>query len=281
MASQWYYARNGQKYGPITSAQLTNLAKTGQLLPSDLIWKDGMPQWVAAGRSAQLFSQQQPSPLVGTPAPFESPVVVDVRSSTTHIRGSSQRRKRQRGLIISASVLTVCFLLIGSALLARSRSQAPPQSHRKQDARKDAGHVPNAGDVALPSDSDTSTLAEKANVQRDLSSVKNKIREIRPGMTDSEVLGLLGCTPDALLTIDQSLAGEPYHLSKNDGTEHEFYSSLRHAIHHAGTRMCWATGPLGITVHYQRQGEKQLRVVFVSDADSGYFLDAVTASQSK
>jgi serine/threonine protein kinase len=55
MASQWFYARGGQKCGPVTSAELKAMARNGQLVASDLIWKEGMKEWVLAASSAQLF----------------------------------------------------------------------------------------------------------------------------------------------------------------------------------------------------------------------------------
>lgn len=46
MADQWYVGRNGQKAGPYTTEQLRQLAVAGQLVASDLLWKQGLEQWV-------------------------------------------------------------------------------------------------------------------------------------------------------------------------------------------------------------------------------------------
>ncbi len=49
MAQSWYLSRNGQRTGvPISVTQLRALAQRGQLLPADLVWTEGMPQWVPA-----------------------------------------------------------------------------------------------------------------------------------------------------------------------------------------------------------------------------------------
>jgi len=46
MASEWFYTRDGKsKAGPVASAQLKALARSGQLLPTDMVWKEGMAQW--------------------------------------------------------------------------------------------------------------------------------------------------------------------------------------------------------------------------------------------
>lgn len=44
----YFYSRNGEKSGPFSAEQFKTLAVTGKLLPSDLVWKEGMPQWVSA-----------------------------------------------------------------------------------------------------------------------------------------------------------------------------------------------------------------------------------------
>jgi hypothetical protein len=57
MATLWYYGRAGQKLGPVSSAQLKDLAASGNLGPADLVWKDGMAEWVAANRIKGLFAE--------------------------------------------------------------------------------------------------------------------------------------------------------------------------------------------------------------------------------
>jgi hypothetical protein len=56
MASEWFYARDGQKHGPYSSPQLRAMAQSGELLRTDLIWKNGMADWRPAGETTQLFA---------------------------------------------------------------------------------------------------------------------------------------------------------------------------------------------------------------------------------
>ena len=51
MAEQWYYAKGGQQHGPINAEGLKQLAATGRLQPSDLVWREGMPAWRKPARS--------------------------------------------------------------------------------------------------------------------------------------------------------------------------------------------------------------------------------------
>jgi hypothetical protein len=39
--ANWCYAKDGQQYGPIASAQLKLLARSGELQPDDLVCKEG------------------------------------------------------------------------------------------------------------------------------------------------------------------------------------------------------------------------------------------------
>jgi len=60
MSQQWYYGRSGQHSGPISSQALKELANCGKLLPSDLVWKDGLSEWVEAKKIKGLFPPEDP-----------------------------------------------------------------------------------------------------------------------------------------------------------------------------------------------------------------------------
>jgi hypothetical protein len=63
--AEWHYSRGNEQYGPVSSAQLKQMAAGGQLQPTDLIWKDGMPGWLAAGKIKGLFDA---APAAAAPA---------------------------------------------------------------------------------------------------------------------------------------------------------------------------------------------------------------------
>jgi len=63
MADQWYYAHQGQQSGPVSTEQLKQLAASGQIQPSDLVWKQGMAAWAAASTVEGVLSAS------GSPAP--------------------------------------------------------------------------------------------------------------------------------------------------------------------------------------------------------------------
>lgn len=55
MAADWYYSKNGHEWGPIPASQLKNLAVKGALEPSDLVWQEGMAEWINAENVHGLF----------------------------------------------------------------------------------------------------------------------------------------------------------------------------------------------------------------------------------
>jgi hypothetical protein len=43
--NQWYLARDGQQYGPLTDAELAKFVELGHLQPADLLWREGFTEW--------------------------------------------------------------------------------------------------------------------------------------------------------------------------------------------------------------------------------------------
>lgn len=66
----WYYMVGDKRRGPVSDAQLKALAESGSLRPTDLVWRDGMPNWATASGLPGLFPHAlatQP-PAVMTPS---------------------------------------------------------------------------------------------------------------------------------------------------------------------------------------------------------------------
>ncbi len=55
MPTEWYVRRNEKKLGPFSNKDLRKLAAAGKLAPADLVWKEGLGDWVAASRVESLF----------------------------------------------------------------------------------------------------------------------------------------------------------------------------------------------------------------------------------
>jgi|RhiMethySRZTD1v2_1073278.scaffolds.fasta_scaffold17004_5 GYF domain 2 len=41
----WYLARDGQQFGPLSDAELAKFIELGHLQPTDLLWREGFPDW--------------------------------------------------------------------------------------------------------------------------------------------------------------------------------------------------------------------------------------------
>jgi hypothetical protein len=75
-AQQWFAARDGQRKGPLSSAELKAAADAGDLVPTDWVWKEGMAKWVQASSVRGLF-------VAAPPAPPSLPPVFEPADSST------------------------------------------------------------------------------------------------------------------------------------------------------------------------------------------------------
>jgi hypothetical protein len=62
MATGWFIYREDERHGPYSSAEIRRLARSGDLQPNDLLWKEGMHKKRRAGSSAKLFPTAGPKP---------------------------------------------------------------------------------------------------------------------------------------------------------------------------------------------------------------------------
>ena len=62
MSSGWMYYQNGMQFGPVTPERLRELASDGNLKPTDLVWRQGLADWIAASRLNGLFTPLQAPP---------------------------------------------------------------------------------------------------------------------------------------------------------------------------------------------------------------------------
>ncbi len=99
-ASFWYES-NGEQKGPIPAAQLKQMATAGQLKPTDMIWREGQPDWVAAGTVKGLFPEGTPGVVPPPPPPTSQPErstaqgmygpAPDLRQATAAAKEASQQ----------------------------------------------------------------------------------------------------------------------------------------------------------------------------------------------
>jgi GYF domain 2 len=56
--ADWFYSEGDERRGPVTEEELKRLATDGKLQKTDLVWKDGMKDWVEARTVDTLFPRR-------------------------------------------------------------------------------------------------------------------------------------------------------------------------------------------------------------------------------
>ncbi len=55
MGSEWFYSHDGDRHGPVPIDEVRKLAADGRLGRDDLVWQEGMADWVPAGQVPGLL----------------------------------------------------------------------------------------------------------------------------------------------------------------------------------------------------------------------------------
>jgi hypothetical protein len=58
MAIKWFFGRDDLKQGPFSARQMQGLAASGDLRPTDTVWKEGVERGVVATRVGHLFADR-------------------------------------------------------------------------------------------------------------------------------------------------------------------------------------------------------------------------------
>ena len=60
----WYYATKGEKKGPVGDADFQQLVHQGVIKADTLIWRQGLPGWVAYGTKAAALAEVPPGSVI-------------------------------------------------------------------------------------------------------------------------------------------------------------------------------------------------------------------------
>ncbi|RPI23290.1 MAG: DUF4339 domain-containing protein [Acidobacteria bacterium] len=69
MSEEWYYFQNGSQVGPVSESVVREMLQSGRLRWDDLVWHDGLPDWLAAEQVPDLASARALTPPVAASAP--------------------------------------------------------------------------------------------------------------------------------------------------------------------------------------------------------------------
>lgn len=96
MADEWFYWHEADVLGPFSGQQLVALAAAGDILPDDIVWREGVERGVPAHKVQHLFAE--PSPVAAATTPAEAapaaPVPEPVKPSWDGGRASTSGRGR-------------------------------------------------------------------------------------------------------------------------------------------------------------------------------------------
>ena len=136
MADDCYYTSGGKQYGPVSSETLKALVANGQVRADDLVWKEGMLQWVKVRRikgfAAAVDSQSKATASAPAPPPLpttrpERPLPSQSLSQagTNAVPSSTQRSPAQltRHRMIAAGVAICLCLSLGLLFAVSLRKQ--------------------------------------------------------------------------------------------------------------------------------------------------------------
>jgi hypothetical protein len=70
--AEWFYAVDGQQGGPVSLEQLRRMIEEGAVGARDLVWRDGMGEWMASKKVAELWAAE---PAATPPPPVPPPVI--------------------------------------------------------------------------------------------------------------------------------------------------------------------------------------------------------------
>ncbi len=110
--SDWYYAIDGQQHGPVSDRELHNLAGSGGLQPTDLVWQDGFGDWMPASTVSGLFRTGE-RPVPPAQPTGSNPFAETFVGSEAGVQGSVGRTpdSLKVPLLISA-ISSACFALL-------------------------------------------------------------------------------------------------------------------------------------------------------------------------
>jgi hypothetical protein len=109
-ADVWFYHQLSQNHGPIDFTHLQYLASSGQIAADDMVWKDGLPEWLPAGRVPGLMRP------VGTAQPVQaSPMFVTAMQPAG---ANPSEFPRVSGLAVASLVLGLLWIGGLGSLLA-------------------------------------------------------------------------------------------------------------------------------------------------------------------
>lgn len=121
--NEWFYiVGDKDQQGPVSANDLKRLAESGELRPDDLVWQEGLPEWLPASRLKGMNFTTPPStePTASPPAKrFDAEAVQstlrDVQQKADSAAGALWFLDLKFSRFVSANIIRVVWSLIPGA----------------------------------------------------------------------------------------------------------------------------------------------------------------------
>ena len=70
---QWYYSKNATQQGPVTIDELRAKLASGEITATDMVWREGMPDWQPASAMPELAVSPAGPPAMTASSPYSPP----------------------------------------------------------------------------------------------------------------------------------------------------------------------------------------------------------------
>ncbi len=116
--NKWYAHIGGRQYGPASLEQLRQWVREGRLSGRDMVWCEGMADWVAAQTVPELFRDRSAPPLPGSLVPVRARSGTGGQTLNRRLRSQAWKNLRGRwGLAIGFCLLLGAITGTASATL--------------------------------------------------------------------------------------------------------------------------------------------------------------------
>ena len=154
----WYFAQGDTEQGPLTESRIRSLASSGTLRRDDLVWREGMKQWVPARDVPELFQADQDEGATSS----DLPIPVQPRQP----RQPRHTHRRPIELFGHAKVVGQPLMIVGLILVILARGC--DSIHSRYVERVQA--IAKVAEVQF----DDSWESKKKAARKDLTSMQNK-----------------------------------------------------------------------------------------------------------
>ncbi|HKB39285.1 MAG TPA: trypsin-like peptidase domain-containing protein, partial [Gemmataceae bacterium] len=142
----WFYMQSGGRAGPVPWGQLQQMAASGQLQPSDLVWTNGMASWLPASAVTGLIRPPTVAPVAApvSPATHPSPAAPsrsnpEVLPGPTLVKKPSPVWRRRLPLVAGAATVMVAAVVFLVILLNRGKKTEKEPGNDKDQADRELG----------------------------------------------------------------------------------------------------------------------------------------------